>query len=430
MRTTGLPINFWVFLFVALVGVPILTGNFVLGVCIGGICLFVIANAIVVHQNATQARNLAEHLASENAARALTSCAEVLVLAPLYDNTLIRSEFLLMQHAPELIVRRRQLTTTSNYGLVDDSQWSQEVEFFIDEVIDKSGGEVRNSTARLCTVRQMIDTATARFASSRVSFSPDMDPIEYEQMVADSLTDLGWQTRLTKASGDQGIDVIAEMRGKRVVIQCKRYASSIGNSAVQEAFAGKSFESAEYAAVVSNAEFTRSARQLADTTQVMLLHHDELSKLEVQIFGTVAISAAAAKDAASSGAALLYMTPVCYEQAVADGLRNLGWLTRLKKTNEDHYADVIAEMRGKRVMIQCWGFMWPSIPSPQHLEKIKSLERADHFAIISNAQLQPSEIDLAKSRGVVLLGHDNLTQLEARTFGTRGQQSAVIADAA
>ena len=47
-----------------------------------------------------------------------------------------------------------------------------------------------------------------------------MDPIEYEQMVADSLTDLGWQTWLTKASGDQGIDVIAEMRGQRVAIQC------------------------------------------------------------------------------------------------------------------------------------------------------------------------------------------------------------------
>ena len=63
-------------------------------------------------------------------------------------------------------------------------------------------------------------SATAHFASSQVLFSPDMDPIEYEQMVADSLTDLGWQTWLTKASGDQGIDVIAEMRGQRVAIQC------------------------------------------------------------------------------------------------------------------------------------------------------------------------------------------------------------------
>jgi restriction system protein len=105
-----------------------------------------------------------------------------------------------------------------------------------------------------------------------------MDPIAYEHMVADRLRDLGWETRLTKGSGDQGIDVIAELREKRVVIQCKRYSSSIGNAAVQEAYAGKAFEDADYAAVVSNAKYTPGARSLADSTRVIVLHHDELSQ--------------------------------------------------------------------------------------------------------------------------------------------------------
>jgi len=335
-----------------------------------------------------------------------------------HENTLIRSEFIITLHAAELIVRRRQLTTSSNYGLIDNSQWLQEVDFFIDEVIESAGGDVRASEERLRTVRQMIDTATAGFATSRASFSPDMDPVEYEQMVADTLTGLGWQTRLTKGSGDQGIDVVAEMRGKRVVIQCKRYASAIGNSAVQEAFAGKSFECADYAAVVSNAGFTRSARQLADSTHVMLLHHDELSRLELQIFGTVTIHTGIEEDAPASGRSPLYMTPVCYEQAVADGLSHQGWQTRLKKTNEDHYADVIAEMRGTRVMIQCWGFMPPCLPSVPGLNEAKLFENADHFAIVSNAEFAPSELIVAKTIGVVLLRHDNLSQLEKHIFET------------
>jgi hypothetical protein len=129
----------------------------------------------------------------------------------------------------------------------------------------------------------MIGTATADYGSSRTGFSVNMDPIAYEQMVADGLRDLGWQTRLTKGSGDQGVDVIAEMR---VVIQCKLYASSIGNAAVQEAYAGKAFENADYAAVVSNAKYTPGARSLADSTRVILLHHDELMLLEEQIFET------------------------------------------------------------------------------------------------------------------------------------------------
>jgi restriction system protein len=204
-------------------------------------------------------------------------------------NTLANAETIVKNHAAELTIRRKQLTATLNYGLVDVSKWEQERDLFIEKIVDPQAGEILNSGERLFAVWQMIDAATAQFASSKVPFSADMDPIDYEEMVADCLTDLGWQTRLTKGSGDQGIDVVAEMRGKRVVIQCKRYASSIGNSAVQEAYAGKSFENADYAAVVSNAKFTRGARQLAASTNVILLHHDELTQLEPKIFSDEAM---------------------------------------------------------------------------------------------------------------------------------------------
>jgi restriction system protein len=212
----------------------------------------------------------------------LAQAASALALAT--KNTLANAETIVKSHAAELTIRRKQLTVTLNYGLVDVSKWEQDRDLFIEKIIDRQTGEILTSGERLFAVWQMIDAATAQFADSRVPFSPNMDPIDFEQMVADALTDLGWQTRLTKGSGDQGIDVVAEMRGKRVVIQCKRYASSIGNTAVQEAYAGKSFEKADYAAVVSNAKFTRGARQLAASTNVILLHHDELTQLEPKIF--------------------------------------------------------------------------------------------------------------------------------------------------
>jgi restriction system protein len=454
VRPTGISAKYWIYLLVVIFGVPTLIDAWSVTIflsiasCFGFVFAIAIANCLWAnHRNEVQGRAIrkaarahasalaqlfAEQLASQLAAQAkLWARYEASVVSTAsHDNTLIRSEFLITQHTAELNIRRRQLTTTSNYGLVDDSQWLQEVDFFIDEVIEEADDDVKISPDRLRTVRCMIDTATAQFAVSRVPFSPDMDPIDYEQMVADSLTDLGWQTRLTKASGDQGIDVIAEMRGKRVVIQCKRYASSIGNSAVQEAYAGKSFEKADYAAVVTNAEFTRSARQLADTTHVILLHHDELSKLELQIFGAVWTDAAASTGPSSSAASLMYMTPVCYEQAVADGLKNLGWQTRVKKTAEDRYADVIAELHGKRVLIQCWGFMAPCIPTVEEIWEAKSFEGADYAAIVSNAEFTPHGHELARTVGVVLLRHDSLDQLESRTVGIGVPQGIGIADAA
>jgi restriction system protein len=70
-------------------------------------------------------------------------------------------------------------------------------------------------------------------------------------------------------------DIIAERDGKRIVVQCKFYSKPVGNKAVQEA-AARLHGRADKAIVVSNAAYTKAARQLAGTTGVILLHHDDL----------------------------------------------------------------------------------------------------------------------------------------------------------
>ena len=80
-------------------------------------------------------------------------------------------------------------------------------------------------------------------------------------------------------TGDQGADLIAEADGCRVIIQCKFYSKPVGNKAVQEAHSALGFHAGDRAVVVSNATFTRSAKQLADSTGVLLLHHDQLADL-------------------------------------------------------------------------------------------------------------------------------------------------------
>ncbi|MDP2805372.1 MAG: restriction endonuclease [Gallionellaceae bacterium] len=88
---------------------------------------------------------------------------------------------------------------------------------------------------------------------------------------------------MTKASGDQGIDVVASLGNVKAVFQCKKYSQPVGNAAVQEIFAGKQHEQAHVAAVVSNATYTPSAKQLATTTGVHLLHFSELPEFANRI---------------------------------------------------------------------------------------------------------------------------------------------------
>jgi hypothetical protein len=84
------------------------------------------------------------------------------------------SEAIILKHAAALISRRRQLTLTSNHGL-DDSRWLHEVECFIDNVIEGSGGHVRSSPERLRAVRWMIASATAQFSLPTLPLSLDSE---------------------------------------------------------------------------------------------------------------------------------------------------------------------------------------------------------------------------------------------------------------
>ena len=106
-----------------------------------------------------------------------------------------------------------------------------------------------------------------------------MDGEEFERFCADILRRHGWTVETTPASGDQGVDLIGTLRGTTVAIQCKRYSASVGNSAVQEVTAGRAHYRCDHAAVVTNSDYTLAAKELAQTTGVLLLHDTELPKL-------------------------------------------------------------------------------------------------------------------------------------------------------
>lgn len=102
-----------------------------------------------------------------------------------------------------------------------------------------------------------------------------MNGHEYEYFCADKLRISGFSNvKVTKGSGDQGIDVIAYKNGKKYAIQCKYYTSPVGNKAIQEAFAGAKFYDCDIAAVMTNNTFTKSARELANKLGVELWENE------------------------------------------------------------------------------------------------------------------------------------------------------------
>lgn len=115
-------------------------------------------------------------------------------------------------------------------------------------------------------------------ASAR--FRDDMTPEEFEHYCAAVLREAKWDARVTRASGDQGVDIVADKRGARIVVQCKKYAKPVGNRAVQEIVAAIAHEGAQRGVVVTTSDYTRAAERLAASNDVLLLHHSELRRID------------------------------------------------------------------------------------------------------------------------------------------------------
>lgn len=81
-----------------------------------------------------------------------------------------------------------------------------------------------------------------------------------------------WDVRVTRASGDYGVDVTAR-KGlfRKYAVQCKYYSSPVGVGAVQEVVAGMKVYNCNRSMVVTNNVFTRPAQKLAEENDVVLL---------------------------------------------------------------------------------------------------------------------------------------------------------------
>jgi restriction system protein len=115
---------------------------------------------------------------------------------------------------------------------------------------------------------------------NRPHFDHRMTPTEFEHYCARILTDHKWKALVTQASGDQGVDIVAEKPGVRIVLQCKKYSKPVGNRAVQEIVAGIAHRDAQRGVVVATSGYTKAAERLARSNNVLLLHYADLDRID------------------------------------------------------------------------------------------------------------------------------------------------------
>lgn len=107
---------------------------------------------------------------------------------------------------------------------------------------DKQARHLRNTLQfakdqhRILSKKQREQDAwQQRFGAAQTAELDSLSGVEFEEFLAGLFRAQGYAVELTPATGDYGADLILSKDGRRIAVQAKRYAGSVGVAAVQEA---------------------------------------------------------------------------------------------------------------------------------------------------------------------------------------------------
>lgn len=185
-------------------------------------------------------------------------------------------EIRLEQHAPALIRNMRAAYQKDDYGSVVKDERQSEIERFL-----RSVNLIQRAKKHgLKRTFQLVNRWHAKKKRElEQSVSAPENGHEFEHWVAAKLNEAGWTAMVTQASGDDGVDVIAERDSLSVAVQCKRFKGSVGNKAVQEVYSGMKHMQLHKAVVISTGKYTKAAQNLAATTGVLLLSEHDIQHM-------------------------------------------------------------------------------------------------------------------------------------------------------
>ena len=148
-------------------------------------------------------------------------------------------------------------------------------------------GQVSARPERLTAVRPgrrpASLTGTATVAPEDEETGTDlhqMDPVEFENLVADLFRARGLQAITTARSGDEGVDILAEdadpVTGGRIVIQVKRYRATISPGVVRELYGAVQHQGAAKGILVTTSGCGPGSHEFAAGKALTLIGGQEL----------------------------------------------------------------------------------------------------------------------------------------------------------
>lgn len=107
-----------------------------------------------------------------------------------------------------------------------------------------------------------------------------LSPADFEAYVARLFRRKGYRVELRGRSGDNGVDLmVTNRRGRKAVVQCKRYRNNVGPDTIRELYGTLVHEQVTHAFLVTTAGISQSAQKWAKGKPMTLIDGEELARL-------------------------------------------------------------------------------------------------------------------------------------------------------
>ncbi len=192
-------------------------------------------------------------------------------------------------------VTERKVSILDEYG---DESWDElekQIKLVLTKIMDKEGNRYPSYNMKTDTIHSyflpeqyklLVKSLEESFKEfhklnkhvtlNKVDFSK-MTGVDFETYIGKLLKQNGYSNVSgTPTTGDQGADLIAYKNDKKIIIQAKCYTGTVGNKAVQEVVSALSYYGGDEGWVITNALFTKSAKELAQKTKTRLIDGNDL----------------------------------------------------------------------------------------------------------------------------------------------------------
>jgi hypothetical protein len=110
-------------------------------------------------------------------------------------------------------------------------------------------------------------------------FLRTMPPQDFERLICQLYSRMGYNTELTGCTGDGGIDAYLRKNGQTTILQCKRVKGSVGEPVLRDLYGTMIAEDAGNALVVTTGRVSKQAREWAEDKPIEIIELEMLQSL-------------------------------------------------------------------------------------------------------------------------------------------------------